>query len=88
MMFFVVQISGDDADFLDAVFGATFVMLTVSIILLIALQSVVKILFEHLSERQKLAEVNSNIKQGEGGITSNRHGDIDSNVQSTNDGQV
>jgi len=87
-MFFVVQISGDDADFLDAVFVAAFVMLTVSIILLIALQSVVKILFEHLSERQKLAEVNGNIKQDEDCSLSGQHSDIDPNVQSTNDGQV
>lgn len=89
MIFFVVQISRDSADFLDAVFVATFVMLIVSIVLLIALQSVVKILFEHLAERQKLVEANSNLNaQGVDSDISGRHSDIDPNIQSTNDGQV
>lgn len=89
MIFFVVQISADDADFLDAVFVATFVMLIVSIILLIALQCVVKILFEHLSERRKQVEaLNGLNSQGKGSDLSNQHSDIDPDIQRTNDGQV
>lgn len=49
-MFFIVQLSMG-YDFLEAAFTAACVMLAGSIILLIALQSVVKVLFEYLSER-------------------------------------
>ena len=51
-IFFIIQIYLG-YDLLEAAYTAVCIMLAVSIILLIAIQCVVKILFEHLSEKQK-----------------------------------
>ena len=56
IIFLMVQMSMG-YDFLEATYNAACVMLSVSIILLIALQSMVKILFSHLSDRQKGAQM-------------------------------
>jgi len=58
LFFFVIQITLD-YDFLDATYNSVCVMLASSIILLFALQFVVKVLIEHLCEQQekKLAHV-------------------------------
>lgn len=52
VVFFIVQLSLG-YDFLEAAYTAACIMMAGSVVLLIALQCVVKILFEHLTERQK-----------------------------------